>query len=218
MEQVTLRAEPGRAIGSRESRRLRRSGLVPAVVYGRGLTPISVAVSRTDLYGALHTEAGLNAVINLEVDGDVYTTVAREIDRDPTRGEVIHLDFLQISLDEEIQAEVAVEFTGEAAGVREGGIVETIRNSVVVDALPTSVPSSIPLDISELTIGQSLTIADLPAIDGVTYVDDPDTTLVIVGAPSIEPIEAEPEGEEEGAEFEGEEGAEAAESEEEDEA
>lgn len=208
MEQVTLRAETGRETGSRESRRLRRSGFVPAVVYGRGLTPISVAVSRTDLYGALHTEAGLNAVINLEVGGDIYTTVAREIRRDPTRGEVTHLDFLQISLDEEIQAEVAVEYTGEAAGVREGGIVETIRNSVMVDALPTAIPPSIPLDISGLTIGQSLTIGDLPEIDGVTYVDGPDTTLVIVSAPSMEPIEEEPEAEEEGAELEGEEGAE----------
>jgi large subunit ribosomal protein L25 len=217
MEQVTLRAEPGRETGSRESRRLRRSGFVPAVVYGRGLTPISVSVSRTDLYGALHTGAGLNAVINLEIGGDVYTTVAREVRRDPTRGEVVHLDFLQISLEEEIQAEVAVEFTGEPVGVREGGIVETIRNSVVVDALPTAVPPSIPLDISGLTIGQGLTIADLPAIDGVTFVDDPDTTLVIVSAPSIEPIEEEPE-EEEGAELEGEEGAEDAEAEEEAEA
>jgi large subunit ribosomal protein L25 len=224
MEQVSLRAETGRASGSRNARRLRRSGAVPAVVYGRGLTAVPVAVDRRDLYGALHTEAGLNAVINLDVDGSEYTTVAREIQRDPVRGEITHLDFIQISLTEAIEAEVGIEYLGEPVGVRDGGVVEQVQTSVYIEALPMAVPSSIELDISELEIGDSLSIGDLPRLEGVTYIDDPELTLVTVIVPSMVPtaeeLEAEAlealegeelaEGEEpaEGEEAEGEEAAE----------
>ena len=96
MEQVTLRAEAGREPGSRSSRRLRRTGRVPAIVYGRGLETTSIDVDRRDLYGVLHTEAGLNALINLEVGKKEYLTVAREVQRHPVRGEITHLDFIQI--------------------------------------------------------------------------------------------------------------------------
>jgi large subunit ribosomal protein L25 len=198
---------------------------VPAVVYGRGLTALPVAVDRRDLYGALHTEAGLNAVINLDVDGSEYTTVAREIQRDPVRGEITHLDFLQISLTEAIEAEVGIEYLGEPVGVRDGGVVEQVRNSVYIEALPMAVPSSIELDISALEIGDSLSIGDLPELEGVSYVDDPELTLVTVIVPSMVPtaeeLEAEAleelEGEElvEGEEGEEAEAAEAAEAEEE---
>ncbi len=206
MEQVSLRAETGRTKGSRPSRRLRREGAVPAVVYGRGLEPVSVAVNRRDLYGALRTEAGLNALINLEVGKDEFLTVAREIQRDPVRGEIVHLDFLQISLDETIQAEVGVEYLGEPAGAAEGGIVETIRTVVLIEALPTAIPSSITLDISELNIGDSLSVVDLPELEGVLYVDDPESTLVTVTVPAAVVAEEEEVEGEEGEEIEGEEG------------
>jgi large subunit ribosomal protein L25 len=195
MEQVSLRAETGRASGSRSSRRLRRTGKVPAVVYGRGLTAVPVAVDRRDLYGVLHTEAGLNAVINLQVSGDEYLTVAREIQRDPVRGEITHLDFLQISLDEAIQAEVGLDFAGEPVGVRDGGVVEQVRTSVYVEALPMAIPSSISIDISELGIGESLSIGDLPELEGVSYVDDAELTLVTVIVPSVVPTAEELEAE-----------------------
>ena len=204
MEQVSLRAETGRTLGSRPSRRLRREGAVPAVVYGRGLEPVSVAVNRRDLYGALHTEAGLNALINLEVGKDAFLTVAREIQRDPVRGEIVHLDFLQISLDETIQAEVGIEYLGEPAGVVEGGIVETVRTSVMIEALPTAIPSSIALDISGLSIGDSASVVDLPELEGVSYVDDPESTLVTVTVPAAVEAEEEALEGEEGEEIEGE--------------
>jgi len=195
MEQVSLRAETGRASGSRSSRRLRRTGSVPAVVYGRGLTALPVAVDRRDLYGVLHTEAGLNAVINLQVSGDEYLTVAREIQRDPVRGEITHLDFIQISLDEVIQAEVGLDFVGDPVGVRDGGVVEQVRTSVYIEALPMAIPSSISIDIGELGIGESLSIGDLPDLEGVSYVDDPELTLVTVIVPSMVPTAEELEAE-----------------------
>jgi large subunit ribosomal protein L25 len=194
MDQVSLRAEVGRETGSGPTRRLRAAGKVPAVVYGRGIDPVSVAVEQRELYAALHTEAGLNAIINLEVDGSAYTTIAREIQRHPWRGEITHLDFLQISLDEAIESEVAIEFTGTPAGATEGGIVESVQTSVVISSLPTAIPPSIAIDISALNIGDSLKVADLPEIEGVEYVSDPENTLVTVQVPAAVVAET-PEGE-----------------------
>lgn len=209
MDQVSLKAEPRDEFGSRPSRRLRRTGRVPAVVYGRGLETRSVAVDRRELYGVLHTEAGTNALINLDVGKDSFLTVAREIQRHPVRGEVTHLDFIQISLDEQISAEVGLELIGIPVGVREGeGIVETIRASVNLLALPTNIPGSIPIDITEMEIGDTKTVDDLPEIEGVEYTEEPGAPLVSVIVPRIVEIE-EPEAElEEGEEIEGEEGEE----------
>lgn len=207
MEQVTLRGEIGRAHGSRSSRRLRRDGRVPAIVYGHGLEARPVAVDRRDLYAALHTEAGLNALINLQVEDGEYLTVAREVQRHPVRGDITHLDFIRISLDESIEAEVPVEFTGIPVGVREAkGIIETVHASVVVSCLPTAIPSHVPFDISDLRVGDSLRVADLPELPGVVYVTDPDQLLLMVAVPAAALAEAAPgagaEGEEAAAEGE----------------
>lgn len=194
MEQVTLRADTGRARGSRPSRRLRRESSVPAVVYGRGMDPVSVAVDQRDLYTVLHTEAGANVLITLEVGKDKHLTVAREIQRHPVRGEIIHLDFLRISMDEPIDAEVGIDFEGTPIGVRDdGGIVETVQATVMVKALPAAVPSSIGIDISELGVGDSLKVADLPGLEGVEYTSGADMTLVTVQLPQIVSLEPEVE-------------------------
>ena len=201
MEQINLRGYTGRAHGSRESRRVRREGAVPAIVYGHGLEALPVAVDRRELYTVLHTEAGLNALINLQVNGDEYLTVAREVQRHPVRGDIIHLDFIRISLDEAIEAEVPVEFIGVPVGVREGkGIVETPAASVMVSALPANVPSHVTLDITNLKVGDSLRVSDLAVLEGVTYVSEPEHLLVMVTMPAAVvaevPAEAPAEGEE----------------------
>ena len=120
--QVTLRAETGRATGSRESRRLRRTGQVPAVVYGKKTDPINVAVDAHDLHMALHTEAGANALINLDIEGqDTVLTMARVIERHPFRNEYRHIDFVTVSLDETVHAEVVIHFTGTPIGAAFAG-------------------------------------------------------------------------------------------------
>ncbi|HSK05993.1 MAG TPA: 50S ribosomal protein L25 [Acidimicrobiia bacterium] len=202
MSEVTLRAETGRATGSRESRRLRKTGRVPAIVYGKTLDPITVAVDAHDLHMALHTEAGSNALINLDIEGrDVVLTMARVIERHPFRNEYRHVDFVTVSLDETIHAEVVIHFEGTPVGVIEGGVFSPSKTHVVVETLATSIPSGIELDISGVEVGGALRIADLPEIEGVLYIEDPETVLMSVTAPAVE-VEEEP-GEIEGEEIEG---------------
>jgi large subunit ribosomal protein L25 len=213
--ELTLRAETGRPTGSRPARRLRREGLIPATVYGREAEPISVAVNARELHAALHTEAGVNALITLEVEGGKpLLTMAKEIQRHPFRSEYSHVDFLAISLTEKVGADVAIHFEGEPVGVRlNEGIIETLRNSVAIEALPQEIPSAITLDISNLDIGDTLKVSDLPELDGVEVLDDPDAPVVTVVVPAAVIAEEEPEeGLEEGVE--GEERAEPSEEEE----
>ena len=129
MADVTLRAETGRQPGSRESRRIRRAGNVPAVVYGRGMDPISVTVDAHDLDVALHTEAGHNVLLTLELDsGESVLTLPKQVEKHPYRNLYRHVDFLRIDVREKVTVEVPIHFEGEPAGVREGGVLsETPR-------------------------------------------------------------------------------------------
>ncbi len=188
MDQVTLRAQERAEFGTRPSRRLRRQGLVPATVYGKSIDTVSITVSGRDLYSALHTQAGRNALLNIEIEGgDKVLAVAREVQRHPVRGDVIHLDLIEISLDETITAEVAVEYLGTPLGVlQDGGFVEAIANTVTISALPTAIPSSITVGIEEMLTGDTLKVSDLAPIEGVEYLDDMDRPLVTVLMPRIE--------------------------------
>jgi large subunit ribosomal protein L25 len=209
MDQVTLAAEPRDLAGSRPARRMRRTGRIPAVVYGRGIDPIHVSVDKLALYSALRSEAGFNTLFNVSVDGgETVLAVAREVQRHPVRNDITHLDFIKVSLDTEIEAEVNLDFVGTPVPVaQDGAILDTIETSVTVLALPTAIPNSIELDVSALEVGQTLHISDLPVIEGVTYTSDPEHTLVTVLAPRVEELPEPAEGEEV---EEGEEGAEAA--------
>jgi len=221
MQQVSLRAETGRVPGSRSSRRLRREGQVPAVVYGHDTEPMNVAVDARELYGALHTDAGTNALITLQVDGAEILTMARVIERHPFRSEYRHVDFLKISLTETITTEVPIHFEGEPVGVREGGVFSPRRTSVQIEAVVTQIPGNIELDISGVELNESLRVSDLPEVEGVTYLEDPESVVMSVTVPAAEIEEPEPEvaegelpeGEEVPEGEEAPEGAEAAESE-----
>jgi len=171
--------------------------MVPATMYGQGSKARSVAVSASDLRSALTTEAGLNAVINLQIGEETHTSLARQLQRHPTRGDIIHLDFLKISLTDEVEAVVAIELIGDQAAIREGGgILETIANTVTVRALVTAIPESIQADISGLGVGDTLRVSDLSAPSGVEYLDDPDQPILVVSLPAIAHTEEEDEEEE----------------------
>ena len=213
MQQETLRATERVTAGSRASRRLRRDGRVPAVVYGTSFDTKAVHVGSRDLYGVLRTEAGLNAIIELDIDGSTLLAIAREIQRDPIRGDISHLDFIQVRLDTEIDAEVGIDYIGIPEGVKNAGaIVETLEASIVITALPNAIPSVIEINIEHLELHDTLKVADLPELEGVVYSLEPDHSLltVVLPAAEIEPEVELLEGEEgeEGELLEGEEGEE----------
>ena len=196
MAQVTLKAATGRQLGSRASRRLRREGQVPAVVYGRGTEPRHVAVDHHDLSVAFHTDAGFNVLINLEIDESAgIPTLVRVIDRHPYRPQFRHVDFVQVSLTEKVQAEVTLHFIGNPPGVKEGGILSPIKNEVEIEALPAEIPAFIEVDVSHLNINDDIRVRDLPAMEGVVILDDPEDLLVTVTTPVAE-VEEVPEAEE----------------------
>lgn len=193
-------------LGTRPSRRLRRSGYVPATVYGRGNDPRNVAVEYKSLFRAITTDAGLNALINLDIDGSgSELTMARVIERHPTRDEIRHVDFLVISKTEVVSTEVPITVVGEAVGVTNGGILDQVLYALPISALPTEVPQSIEVDVTDLEIGETITVASLTVPAGVEVTADGDAAVVNVLAQRG--LEAEEEAE--GEEAEGEEGAEA---------
>ena len=192
-DQISLRAETGRATGSRSSRRLRRAGNVPAIVYGKDTDPLPIALDHTELRAALTTESGLNALISLDVGDNKILTLARVVETHPYRREIRHVDFVTVSITDTVATEIPVHLVGEAPGIAAGGVLSTARTMVQIEALVTNIPTYVELDISSLDVGDALRIADLPAIDGVVYTEDPAYTVVSVTVPASEESE-EPEG------------------------
>ena len=194
MEEVSLKVEMGRAVGTRPARRLRREGKVPAVFYGHGREALSLAVDRRELQAVLSTEAGLNALITLEVDGERHTAMARQLQRDPIMGSVTHLDFVAVSADQVVITEVPLHLVGEAEQVRiNDGIVDQLMHSITVKAKALAIPSGIDVDISELTIGGAVRVGDLTLPEGVEAEHDPEEPVVMGSLPAVEapPEEAE---------------------------
>jgi large subunit ribosomal protein L25 len=214
MAEQALQAEAGRTTGSRASRRLRAEGKIPAVVYGHGIDPVSVAVARRDLRAALTTEAGMNALIDLGVDGEQHLTLVRDIQRNPVRNEVTHVDFLVVRRDEIIQVDVPVVLNGLAEEVkREAGTVDQVIFELTVSATPGTIPNEFAVDISGMVIGDTIRVGDLSLPSGVTTEVDPEEPVAVaqVSRATIEADQLEAEAEAEAAEGEGEAGAEDAE-------
>ena len=178
-QEVTLLAESGRPLGSRSARRLRREGRIPGVLYGHGSEPVPFSVNGRELRHALTTEAGLNALINLDVSGARHLAVAKQIQKDPVRGTVAHIDFQIVSRDEIITAEVPIHLVGEATGViKADGVVTQELNSLTVHAKPAEVPASIEVDVTNLEPGGTIRAGDLSLPAGVTTDLDPESTVV----------------------------------------
>ena len=171
---VTLTAETGRALGSRSSRRLLREGKVPGVVYGLGQDNVTVAVAWPELRAALTTEAGLNALITLEVDGHEDLTIVKDMQRDPVRRDVVHVDFLRVSRDAEILVDVPIVLEGEAEKVeQEDGTVSHLLFNLAVYAKPGAIPNELTVDVSNMEVGDAIRVGDLTLPAGArTEVDE----------------------------------------------
>ena len=214
--EANLKATLRESIGSGQSRRLRNDGLLPAVVYGLGMEPVSIALNAREFTSALKTEAGSNVILNLEVVKKKYTTLAREIQKHPYKNEFLHIDLIQIDLTQKVEANVQINFLGTPLGVKdEGGLVQTINSTITVSTLPSSIPSSLDLDISELNVGENATVLDVKLPEGVELAsEDDDSILVTITLPRAAVEEEEAIEGLEGEELEGEEGAEGESSEE----
>jgi len=227
MAQSTLKAKKRVKLGKSGAKQVRREGMIPAILYGKDDSPIPLIIDPADLKQAISGQAGRNTLLNLEIEdnGEKLTKLSllREIQIDNLTRHPIHIDLHTISAENEIYVSVPVHFMGTPEGVREeGGILEELIRELEVECLPSNIPNSIDIDVSELHIGDAIHIKDLNLPEGVTPIDDEERTVVTVGAPvgmstetelPEELDEEEVEGEE--AEGEGEEGEE--ENEEEDE-
>lgn len=179
-----MAAEPRPQKGSAPARRFRREGKVPAVVYGLEAEPITVTVSERELRNVLH-RVGVNALINLECEGDAMLTMAREVQRHPIKGDLLHVDFVRIRADQPVQAEVAVHLTGEPAGLKEGGVLEHALFTVTVTAKPREIPEHLEIDVSALNIGDQKRVSDLVAPEGVEILTDPEGVVANVLVPRV---------------------------------
>ena len=210
-------------LGSSETRRLRKQGLVPGVLYGRD-EPISICIEERELRRALTGAGGLHSILDVQVDGTgkSHASILKDYQVDKVRGHVTHVDLQEVRLDQPIHATVTVQLHGgeDAPGVREGGVLSQPLRELNVQALPLEVPEHIDLDVSHMATGDTLRVSDVRVPEGVTLLDDPETVVATVTAPTrevepepeeaLEGEEAEAEATEEGAEAEGEPEAEAA--------
>jgi large subunit ribosomal protein L25 len=197
-DDLTLTAEPRTQKGSRPAGRLRRQGKVPAVVYGLESETLNVSVPARELAHILAGEAGANALITLRLDGDEALTLARQIQRHPTRGDLVHVDFVRIRRDVAVQAEIPVHLEGEPAGVRDGGVLEQLLFTLSIEAKPADIPTAIEVDVSALEINDQIRLAELTVPSGVSVLHEEDELVVQVIPPRVEeePVVEEVEGEE----------------------
>jgi len=203
-ERVKLMVQNRAVLGSAESRRLRRQGLIPGVLYGRE-RPVSISITERDLRSALTTKGGLNAVLDVVVEGGkVHSSVLKEFQQDKVRGHITHVDLQEVRLDQPIHATVPLHLHGESVGVKEGGVLSQVTNELNVEALPMEVPEHLEADVSEMHIGDTLRLSSLQVPAGVTLLDDLDDTVI---ATVTQPTREEPEPVAEGELAEGEEPA-----------
>lgn len=202
MEKSIVNAQVREGTGKSAAKKLRKEGLIPGVVYRGGKVGTSLSLSIKELENALHTKAGENVLIMLEVSGGAKavkdkTVIIKELQHDPVTDSILHVDFNEISLTETIEVDVPLVYKGEAAGVKEdGGVLEHVIREFHVECLPTDIPEGIEVDVEKLRIGDSIMVKDVPLPAGVKVQNEPDLIVVIIKAPHVEKVEEPAEGEE----------------------
>jgi large subunit ribosomal protein L25 len=198
-ERVKIEVRERESRGSADTRRLRRNGLIPGVLYGRGKNPHAFCIAERDLRKALTGAAGLHAILDVVIEGQKtsHPSILKDYQQDVITGRLAHIDLQEVRLDQPIQAQVVIELVGEAAGSIEGGVLSQVTREINVEALPLEVPERIEVDVSPLQMGDTLRLADVALQEGVTYLDDPDETVIATVTVPTQIVEPEPEEEEE---------------------
>ena len=194
-ERVKLQVRERERKGSADARRLRREGLIPGVLYGRGKPPHAICIPERELRRVLTGTSGLHAILDVVLDGQktTYASILKDFQQDPIRGHISHVDLQEVRLDQPIQASVTVQLVGEPEGVKEGGVLSQVQREINVEALPMEIPEHIELDVSGMGIGDTLRLADLAASEGVTYLDNPEETVLATVTMPTRFVEPEPE-------------------------
>ncbi len=214
-QQIKLSATTRKETGKGVAKRMRREGKLPAVVYGHKTDPIHLTLETKQLLTLLGGGKGESSLINLSVDGNggpsEKTVMIKELQVNPLTRHCLHVDFFEVSMDEELTLSLPINLTGEAAGVEMGGILQQVRREIEIKCLPSDIPDSISIDVSALNIGDSVHLKDISLPSGIKVMDDEDLTIVTILAPAVEKEVAEEEVEEGEEAAAGEEGAEGAE-------
>ncbi|MGH2830238.1 MAG: 50S ribosomal protein L25 [Actinomycetota bacterium] len=187
--EITLQAELRSGTGKGFARKMRAAGKVPGVLYGGGMDSTPIAIERRALANAF--TGGAAKLVDLAIDGQVYLTLAREMQRHPLRGDITHIDFLKIDRDQSIEIDVPIHVSGDSHGVREGGVVEHHLWSVRVSCLPGNVPERIDIDITPLGLHEHFRVGDLVAPSNVTIVTEADEAILTIAVPQVLKVEAE---------------------------
>ena len=198
MVQSSLRVKPRKRIGKSGAREVRREGNIPAILYGRGEDPVPLVVRPDELKRALSNNAGLNTVLKLEIDGSETPSkkfsMVKEIQKDPIKNRVIHLDFLAIDMQKSVRGKVPVNTQGRSEGERRGGKLEKLMRTIDLECLPGDIPDSIEIDVSDLGMGDFVDIAGLKFGEGVKPIRDGSEKVVhVISQRSTEGAEAEEE-------------------------
>lgn len=209
MKEISLKANTREEIGKEAVKKLRQQGLIPAVVY-KGKNSLNIKILSKEFLAIIHTKAGENVIVNLDVEGlkgspskdkkvqgeskrSAKTAIIKEIQYHPVRGDVLHVDFNEISLTEAITVKVPITAKGQPQGIKESGVLEYVLREVEVECLPTQIPETIYVDVSALKIGDSILVGDLHLPEGVKILSDAQATVITVALPHVEEaVEAVP--------------------------
>jgi large subunit ribosomal protein L25 len=188
MSETVLTAETGRRAGSADSRRLRAEGKIPAVVYGHGMDPLPVSVDRRELRQALSGGAGMNTILDVTVDGSVYPSLIKDIQRHPVRRSVQHIDFIQVNLNEEIVVSIPIHLEGEAKDVMaNSGLVDLAMQELQVRTTPRNIPDGVTIDVTDMTMDTVIRVEDIPLPSGVVAeADAPVVTVLTMRTPVLD--------------------------------
>ena len=187
MDTLVLAAETREQRGTGACSKMRRAGLVPAVVYGRGQDPVSISVPAKALWDTLHTHQGANVLVDLQISGlqhaGAFAAMVIAVQRDPVKRQPIHVDFQWVSLTEKVTVRVPIHVVGDSPGVKEGGAVDQVMHEIEVECLPTSIPDALIVSIEGLNISESQHVSDLIAPEGVVILHELTDTVISIAIP-----------------------------------
>lgn len=191
MEKINLKVKIREELGKEAVKKLRHQGLIPAVVY-KSKNSLNIKFSSKDFFEVIHTKAGENAIVNLQVESKKpsRTTVIKEIQYHPLKGDILHVDFNEISLTEALTVKVPIAVKGEAQGIKEGGVLEHALWEIEVECLPAEIPENISVDVSPLNLGDSILVNDLQLPEGIKVLTDSTATVISLNVPHVEEEEA----------------------------